>query len=58
MDLMILVNLPNKLEKKDKIFIKRWKRDLQTNSKSDSGISVKELKLIIKKKKFKNINLD
>ena len=43
--------------KKDKIFIKRWKRDLQTNSKSDSGISVKELKLIIKKKKFKNINL-
>ena len=43
--------------KKDKIFIKRWKRDLQTNSKSDSGISVKELKLIIKKKKFKNVHL-
>ena len=43
--------------KKDKIFIKRWKKDLQKNSKSDSGISVKELTLIIKKKKFKNVHL-
>ncbi len=43
--------------KKDKIFIKRWKEDLKRNSNSDRGISLKELKSILKKKKFKNINL-
>ena len=42
---------------KDKIFIKRWKEDLKRNSNSDRGISLKELKSILKKKKFKNINL-
>ena len=43
--------------KKDKIFIKRWKEDLKRNSNSDRGISLKELKSILKKKKFKNVNL-
>ena len=43
--------------KKDKIFIKKWKEDLKRNSNSDRGISLKELKSILKKKKFKNINL-
>ncbi len=43
--------------KKDKIFIKKWKKDLKKNSNSVSGISVKELKSIMKKKKFKYINL-
>jgi len=43
--------------KKDAIFIKRWREDLKRNSKSDRGISIKELKSIIKKKKFKRVNL-
>ena len=36
--------------KKDKIFIKKWKKDLKKKSNSVNGISVKELKSIIKKK--------
>ena len=43
--------------KKDKIFIKIWERDLHKNSTSVSGISIEELKLIVKKKKFKNVKL-